>query len=99
LYELLLGAAPAHNWLPDGDVPIRVWERDGHWSWLELWRTWFVAISRLPVTMHRFDSTDRLQQTVQYGDDVRAQFDFATGRFLLDGVEGISSHWTDPPVL
>jgi hypothetical protein len=99
LYELLYGAAPAHNWLPDGGVPVRVWDKDQHWEWLHLWSTWFRAIAMLPLTSHRFVDADHSRQIAEYGGAARIEVDFHSGRFRIEGVQGIDPRWMLPPSL
>jgi hypothetical protein len=102
LYELLFAAAPAHNWLPDGDVPIR--DRDGdraraRCQWLRRWCAYSRQTALSPMTRHRFLDADLRRHHVEFANGVSATFDLEGGRMRVKGVAGFSGDWETPPVL
>ncbi|UCG88451.1 MAG: hypothetical protein JSW71_07885, partial [Gemmatimonadota bacterium] len=102
LYELMYGAAPAYNWLPGHEVPIRDWDSPfarRKRTWLAQWSAYYRAIAMSAMTAHRFLSPDRCLQRVEFANGVAAEFDMARNAFRVDGVEGFSGGWQTPPEL
>ena len=104
LYELMYGAMPSHNWLPGGEALIerRHWETEAmkrRLDWLRLWHAYFQAVGFAEMSRHQFLNDERTLQRVEYANGVTADFDLAEGRFRVQGVEGISEEWLDPPVI
>jgi hypothetical protein len=99
LYELLFTAAPAHNWLPDGYVPVRDWDSvkaKQRWVWLKQWSLYYRTIAFSEMVSHRFLSPDRKRQRVEFANGVTAEFDMSTNQFRVDGIPGFSGDWEKP---
>ena len=102
LYELLFTAAPAHNWLPDGYVPVRDWESEKtqrRWTWLKRWGAYYRAVATSEMVSHRFLSPDRKTQRIEFANGVVAEFNMATNEFRVKGVAGFSGDWERPEEL
>ena len=102
LYELMYGSAPAYNWLPGHEVPVRDWESlfaQSKGAWLALWSAFYRAIAMSAMSAHRFLSPDRRLQRVEFANGAAAEFNMAENTFRVDGVEGFSGGWQVPPEL
>lgn len=99
LYELLFASAPAYNWLPEGSVPIEDWgssKMQRRLAWLKRWSAYYRAIAVSEMVSHRFVSSDRSMQRIEYANGVVAEFDMAGNRFRVTGVPGFSGNWESP---
>ena len=99
LYEMMFCSAPAFNWLPSCDVPVRDWESaeaKARFAWLKRWGAFYRAIAKSEMTAHRFLSKDRRQQRVEFANGVTAEFDMAKNLCRVKGVEGFSGDWESP---
>ena len=102
LYELMYGAAPAYNWLPGHEVPIRDWDSplgQRKRAWLTQWSSFYRVIAMSEMMVHGFSSTDRSRQRVEFGNGVAAEFDMAGNAYRVEGVEGLEGGWLTPPDL
>ena len=102
LYELLFASAPAHNWLPDGYVPVRDWEDEKtkrRWAWLKRWSNYYRSIATSEMISHRFLSSDWKQHRVEFANGVAAEFDTAANRMRIKGIPGFSGDWEEPEAL
>ena len=102
LYELLFGAAPCYNWLPDGVVPIEGWESSAVKSrlvWLTRWGAFYRAIAMKEMLAHSFPSGDYTKHRVEFATGIGLHLDMATNRFRVEGVEGFSGQWEKPEEL
>lgn len=99
LYEFLFTSAPAHNWLPEGYVPVRDWnspKTQRRWGWLRRWSTYYRAVAMFEMLSHEFLSADRKQQRIRFANGVVAEFDMATNRLRVSGVAGFTGEWERP---
>ncbi|MFQ6042844.1 MAG: hypothetical protein ACE5PV_18455 [Candidatus Poribacteria bacterium] len=99
LYELLFASAPAHNWLPEGYAPIRDWDSEKarrRWTWLKRWNSYYRTIAASEMISHRFLSSDRKQQRIEFVNGATAEFNMATNELLVKGVAGFSGDWERP---
>ncbi|MBI4553203.1 MAG: hypothetical protein HY710_13155 [Candidatus Latescibacteria bacterium] len=99
LYELLFASAPAHNWLPDGYVPVRDWDSPAarqRWRWLKRWSAYYSTIAMAEMVSHRFLSADSTQQRVEFANGVIAEFNRVSNQFRVIGVPGFSGDWERP---
>ena len=102
LYELLFSSAPAHNWLPDGYVPVQDWDSTKarqRWSWLKRWSAYHRTIATSEMVSHQFLSPDRKKQRIEFANGVSAEFDMAANRFRVIGIPGFSGKWEKPEEL
>ena len=102
LYELMYGAAPAYNWLPGHEVPIRDWDSpfgQRKRTWLAQWSAFYRAIAMSEMTAHSFLSSDRSRHRIEFANGVAAQFDMAGNAFRVEGVEAFGDSWQTPPDL
>ena len=96
LYELLFASAPAHNWLPEGHVPIQDWNSDKaqqRWSWLQRWSLYYRTVATSEMVSHQFLSPDRKQQRIDFANGVTAEFNMETNELRVKGVAGFSGEW------
>ena len=96
LYELIFCSAPAHNWLPDGHVPVRDWENEKtqrRWTWLKRWSAFYRAIATSEMVSHKFLSPHRKNQRIEFANGVAAEFDTAANVFRVHGVSGFTGEW------
>ena len=102
LYELMYGAAPSYNWLPDPLVPMTNWDagqqRDKR-AWLKLWSQFYRSIALSEMTAHQFLAPDRTHQRVEFENGVAAEFDLSANRFRIAGAAGLEESWQTPPEL
>lgn len=101
LYELLFASAPAHNWLPEGYVPIRDWNSDKaqqRWTWLKHWSSYYRTIATSEMVSHRFLSFVQKQQRLEFANGVTAEFNMATNELRVKGVMGFSGEWEKPDI-
>ena len=109
LYELLMAAQPAYNWmLPYDDVhpgkgftevPVPDWESPRlkpRLDWLKRWHSFYRSIALSEMVSHQFLSEDRMLQRVEYANGVTAEFDLAKGLCRVQGVEGFNGNWEKP---
>ncbi|HIE30456.1 TPA: hypothetical protein EYP66_24620 [Candidatus Poribacteria bacterium] len=99
LYELLFASAPAHNWLSEGYVPIRDWDSEKarrHWTWLKRWNSYYRTTATSEMISHRFLSSDRKQQRIEFANGVIAEFNMTTDELRVKGVAGFSGEWEKP---
>jgi len=102
LYELMYGAAPAYNWLPGHEVPICDWDSGRARSkraWLLQWSAFYRAVALSAMTAHRFLSSDRSLQRVEFANGAAAEFDMARNSFRVEGIEGFTGDWEPSPEL
>lgn len=104
LYELMYGAIPSHNWLPDGSRLIEPgdWQSEAmerRLNWLRRWHAYFQAICFSEMTSHRYLNQDRSLQRVEYANGVTADFDLAKGQFRVEGVAGFTGDWETPDII
>ncbi len=92
LYELLFASAPAHNWLPNGYVPVKDWNSP-RWEWLKCWSAWYRAIAGSEMVRHEFCSGDDHRQRVEFANGAAGEFDLTQNRFRLIGVPDLSENW------
>ena len=99
LYELLFAAAPAYNWLPDGEVPIGDLKRASvqrKLDWLKRWHAYYRAIATSEMVSHAFLSDDRTLQQVEFANGVIATFNMAANEFRVMNTPGFSGDWEQP---
>ena len=102
LYELLFASAPAHNWLPEGHVPIQDWDSDTaqqRWSWLKRWSSYYRKIAMSAMVSHQFLSSDKKQQRIEFANGVAVEFNMVTNELRVEGVAEFSGDWEKPEEL
>jgi len=102
LYELLFAAAPAHNWLPEGYVPVRDWEGEkgrARWAWLRLWNAYYRTVATSEMVSHEFLASGFDGQRIEFANGVTAAFDMAANRFRIRGIPDFGGDWESPYVL
>jgi len=101
LYELFFASAPAHNWLPDGHVPIH-WDNPKtklRWTWLKRWSDYYRSIAMSEMVSHKFLSADRAQQRIEFANGVVAEFNMATNELRVENTPNFSGEWEKPEEL
>jgi len=99
LYELLFAAAPAHNWLSDGYVPVKDWttkKAENRWAWLKRWNDWYRAVATSAMTNHTFLSPEGQIQRIEFANGVAAEFDLNRNLCRVTGVPGFTGEWEPP---
>ncbi len=99
LYEMMFGSAPAYNWLATCKVPVDDWdsrEAQARLAWLKRWSAWYRSIAKSEMTSHQFLNDGRTQHRITFANGVTADFDMATGRCRVIGVDGFSGDWETP---
>ena len=101
LYELLFAAAPAHNWLSDGYVPVRDWEGEkahARWAWLRLWNAYYRSVAMSEMVSHEFLASGFECQRIEFANGVAAEFDMRANRFRVRGIPEFSGDWESPHI-
>ncbi len=99
LYEMMFCCAPAFNWLPQSDVPVRDWDSDrmdARLAWLKRWSAFYSAIAMSEMTSHQFLADDRDMQRIEFANGVTAEFDMKNNLCRVNGVEGFTGQWQTP---
>ncbi len=95
-------AAPGHNWLPNGHVPVKDWDSPpakARWEWLRRWNAWYRTIAGLEMVHHEFCAGDDRHQRVEFANGVVGEFDLTQNRFRLTGIPAFSEYWINPEEL
>ncbi|MBI2193969.1 MAG: hypothetical protein HYU36_18485 [Planctomycetes bacterium] len=99
LYELLFAAAPAHNWLVGGHVPVKDWDSPGakqRWTWLKRWSAYYRAVAMSEMVSHQFLSPAHRHQRIEFANGVAAEFNLESNEVCVKGVTGFSGEWENP---
>lgn len=102
LYELLFAAMPAHNWLPNGHVPVRDWDSPfarRRWAWLKRWSDYYRNVALSEMVSHRFLSLDWQVQQVEFANGIVAEFNMAANQLRVEGVSSFSGKFETPEEL
>jgi hypothetical protein len=101
LYELMFASAPAYNWLPEGNVPVRNLNSAAAQrclAWLKRWSAYYRAIATSEMVSHQVLSPDRKLQRIAFANGVVATFNMGTNEFCVTNVAGFSGEWEKPQV-